>query len=278
MCHTSIPLESATDISGLVNVVTTTFSSANTQNGCNAWCTNNGGYTYSIFQPGLSGLLASCYCTDRSPQADYVVKGRDSAGNCDAGSYRLSYLKSNQYTFNTCATGSTLSGGPAAFATKDDASCFVRCAGYKYLSMTAQPNGDYVCVCGTILSQGPLAVCDKVPVQQLYNNVPVVSAVARRNARPAAGKRSLCPEPLTACKIPGLDAFECIDTSVEVESCGACVSGHMDASLDVKLGTGENCLAIEGVAMGGVSCQAGECVVSACKKNFVLEDGVCFPA
>ncbi|KAJ6604662.1 protein priA [Mycena vulgaris] len=75
-----------------------------------------------------------------------------------------------------------------------------------------------------------------------------------------AHKRSapLCPTGLDACPIPGLSAtdFECIDTAVELESCGGCAS----------LGHGEDCTAIKGA--WNVGCEQGRCAVYTCTFGF----------
>ncbi|KAJ6610899.1 hypothetical protein B0H10DRAFT_2058505 [Mycena sp. CBHHK59/15] len=74
--------------------------------------------------------------------------------------------------------------------------------------------------------------------------------------RNAAHKRSapLCPSGLDACPISGLNAndFECIDTTVELESCGGCAS----------LGQGQDCTAIKGA--WNVGCEQGRCAVYTC--------------
>jgi hypothetical protein len=60
---------------------------------------------------------------------------------------------------------------------------------------------------------------------------------------------SLCPSGLEACPLYGLIGgdYECIDTKVELESCGGCSS----------IGEGQDCAAIEGV--WNVGCENGTC-------------------
>ncbi|KAJ6519830.1 protein priA [Mycena sanguinolenta] len=78
----------------------------------------------------------------------------------------------------------------------------------------------------------------------------------KRHAR----KRSapLCPSGLDACPIPGgaVSDYECIDTAVELESCGGCAS----------LGQGQDCTAIPGV--WNVGCEQGRCAVYTCTFGF----------
>ncbi|KAJ7492607.1 protein priA [Mycena latifolia] len=79
----------------------------------------------------------------------------------------------------------------------------------------------------------------------------------------------LCPTGLDACPISGLSAtdFECIDTTVELESCGGCAS----------LGQGQDCTAIKGA--WNVGCEQGRCAVYTCTFGFKrAQDGQsCIP-
>lgn len=249
-------------------------------------CTKRG-FVYSFYKPGLLGLLSSCYCADgqQSPRADWVVRGTDPAGGCKGADFVSNYLPSDQYVFNSCATGSSVSGGPAAFTTTDDASCFTTCADYKYLTATPQADGSYSCQCGSSRVPGSPVTCDKGVATLYTNNAPLpptASKAARRNmiARELASrnaKRALCPAAQTACIIPGTDSFECLDTSVELETCGGCMHGVFDPPLDAEFPAGVDCTAMLGVSPSGVSCQAGKCVVSGCAKDHALQDGACMP-
>ncbi|KAJ7092739.1 hypothetical protein C8R44DRAFT_646700 [Mycena epipterygia] len=71
-------------------------------------------------------------------------------------------------------------------------------------------------------------------------------------------RATLCPTGLDACPIPGLSAtdFECVDTAVELESCGGCAS----------LGQGQDCTAIKGA--WNVGCEQGRCAVYTCTFGF----------
>ncbi|KAJ7103521.1 protein priA [Mycena belliarum] len=68
----------------------------------------------------------------------------------------------------------------------------------------------------------------------------------------------LCPNGLDACPISGLSAtdYECVDTAVELESCGGCAS----------LGQGQDCTAIKGA--WNVGCEQGRCAVYTCTFGF----------
>ncbi|KAJ6575126.1 hypothetical protein B0H19DRAFT_1254736 [Mycena capillaripes] len=79
----------------------------------------------------------------------------------------------------------------------------------------------------------------------------------RRNAG-KGGAAPLCPTGLDACPVAGLSAndYECIDTAVELESCGGCAS----------LGEGQDCTAIKGA--WNVGCEQGRCAVYTCTFGF----------
>ncbi|KAG2023489.1 hypothetical protein CC2G_001137 [Coprinopsis cinerea AmutBmut pab1-1] len=76
-------------------------------------------------------------------------------------------------------------------------------------------------------------------------------------------RESLCPRGLQACPIGGSGAedYECLDTLVELESCGGCASN----------GTGQDCTAIQGA--WNVGCEQGVCKVYTCASGFELADG-----
>jgi len=69
---------------------------------------------------------------------------------------------------------------------------------------------------------------------------------------------SLCPTGTDACPVGGLTGgdYECIDTTVELESCGGCAS----------IGEGQDCSAIPGA--WNVGCEQGRCAVYTCAAGF----------
>ncbi|GAA6047976.1 hypothetical protein JCM3770_006452 [Rhodotorula araucariae] len=74
--------------------------------------------------------------------------------------------------------------------------------------------------------------------------------------------RLLCPVGETACPIfPRMGTYECLDTRVELESCGGCTSK----------GAGEDCTAIRGAQ--GVTCESGACHVYTCQPGWALDAG-----
>ncbi|RPD65026.1 hypothetical protein L227DRAFT_276386 [Lentinus tigrinus ALCF2SS1-6] len=87
-------------------------------------------------------------------------------------------------------------------------------------------------------------------------------------------KRALCGEGLTACGIFGhssvsRDAWECINTATDLESCGGCAF-----PLDAFSPHGVDCTAIPGVT--DVSCMAGSCVVHRCAPGFIVSEDSTF--
>ncbi|KAI0785313.1 hypothetical protein BC629DRAFT_1288808 [Irpex lacteus] len=81
----------------------------------------------------------------------------------------------------------------------------------------------------------------------------------------AEEQRSLCPAGHTACGVFGFnsqDAWECIDTKSDLESCGGCT---VEFGRTPALGV--DCTAIPAVM--DVSCVAGRCAVQRCQPGFV---------
>lgn len=89
---------------------------------------------------------------------------------------------------------------------------------------------------------------------------------------------SLCPGGMAACTVPGIDgAYECLDTSSELESCGGCLHGQLysNGTLDYS-GPGSDCTAA-GAAMGAATCINGQCQVTHCQEGYELLEGYCLP-
>ncbi|KAK4331753.1 hypothetical protein RTBOTA2_001211 [Rhodotorula toruloides] len=92
------------------------------------------------------------------------------------------------------------------------------------------------------------------------------SARARTRARRSGdlARRNVCPSSHSACSVPGAKGFECIDTSSNIEQCGACASEG-----------GVDCTQIEGAA--AVGCVAGVCEIWSCAEGFTYNEakGAC---
>lgn len=89
---------------------------------------------------------------------------------------------------------------------------------------------------------------------------------------------SLCPNEMIACTVPGIDgAYECLDPSAELESCGGCLHGqlHNNGTLDYS-SPGSDCSASR-ASLGAATCTNGKCEYTACQKGYELLEGYCMP-
>ncbi|GAA5828394.1 hypothetical protein JCM11251_006225 [Rhodosporidiobolus azoricus] len=94
------------------------------------------------------------------------------------------------------------------------------------------------------------------------------SGGARQRRNLASHKRSLCPASHSACSVPGSSkGFECIDTSSNIEQCGACATSG-----------GVDCSSLPGVE--AVGCVAGVCEIWSCADGhqYDAEAGACVAA
>lgn len=158
--------------------------------------------------------------------------------------------------------------------------------GYNYVSLKATgnyqsfgntPEKSWTCQCGSAMASGETAGGCHPQTAFVYRHIQAApSGVARkRKLRADAERASLghCPRGLHACAIPGAEhTYECLDTSTELESCGGCSSGYFD---NVNGTIGTDCSRIDGVALGGVSCDRGHCQVTHCRKGYRLKHGQC---
>ncbi|EGU12710.1 Glycoprotein gp2 [Rhodotorula toruloides ATCC 204091] len=71
-------------------------------------------------------------------------------------------------------------------------------------------------------------------------------------------KRNACPASHTACRIEGQRGFECIDTSSNIEQCGACATEG-----------GVDCTGLPGVE--AVGCVAGVCEIWSCQDGYTWD-------
>ncbi|KAF8973936.1 hypothetical protein BDZ97DRAFT_408143 [Flammula alnicola] len=72
-------------------------------------------------------------------------------------------------------------------------------------------------------------------------------------------RTTLCPSGLDACPVSTLSGdYECLDTAIELESCGGCTT----------MGKGQDCTKIEGA--WNVGCDQGSCIVYSCAGGFRL--------
>ncbi|WVQ85072.1 hypothetical protein IAT38_007236 [Cryptococcus sp. DSM 104549] len=80
---------------------------------------------------------------------------------------------------------------------------------------------------------------------------------------------SLCPSPLTACAVAGdATSYECLDTTVELDSCGGCVNGVFGSGSTAVSGT--DCTSLTGVASNAVACWQSKCRAFRCADGYKL--------
>ncbi|GAA5939869.1 uncharacterized protein JCM15063_004330 [Sporobolomyces koalae] len=101
----------------------------------------------------------------------------------------------------------------------------------------------------TQTSTGQALTCDKSTLTCALAAVPSGRARERRNV----AKRNVCPASHEACSVEG--GFECVDTTSNIEQCGACAGAG-----------GVDCTQIEGA--GSVACVAGTCEIWSCAEGF----------
>ncbi|KAI0094517.1 hypothetical protein BDY19DRAFT_988352 [Irpex rosettiformis] len=137
-----------------------------------------------------------------------------------------------------------------------------------------QPNS-CICPAGKIICNG-LCVESATGVNACPSSTPIVTLTPERKReleeRKVRGKCDKSGKGWKACGVwgsgsqkNGEEAWECVDTKRDVESCGGCIVpfGH-------NLATGVDCTAIPGVM--DVSCAAGSCKISACQSGYRLSE------
>ncbi|GAA5864078.1 hypothetical protein JCM8547_005128 [Rhodosporidiobolus lusitaniae] len=112
--------------------------------------------------------------------------------------------------------------------------------------------------CGIPTGEVGSLFCDTslaAPVCRVVTGPAPTGARARSRRDNVHRARSLCPASHSACKVQGGNGFECIDTTSNLEQCGACASSG-----------GVDCTALAGVS--SVGCVAGVCEIWACAEGF----------
>ncbi|GJN88221.1 hypothetical protein Rhopal_001186-T1 [Rhodotorula paludigena] len=215
-----------------------------------------------------------------------VSNDRDNCGRCGQkcnidGALGTTCKQGKCYA-TACKNGYSLSDG---WCKKTDTTCDVNNCGYIGNACQFYPSGAKgICEnskCKTTECPSDYTLTDGVCVKQTASQR---AKVYKRNIEVAATqaqRKSLCPgKNEEACPILGsstYDAavehhfkastqfsgvmlgaggFECLDTTVALDSCGGCAS----------TGEGTDCTKIRGAA--GVGCEAGKCVVFSCEQGW----------
>ncbi|OCF37749.1 hypothetical protein I316_00876 [Kwoniella heveanensis BCC8398] len=267
----------------------------------NAVCQTNcrtAGFAYSYY---VSGLLTgnNCYCSSASAYlaaSAYVLPAGGiltSDTTCIAALQASATALDTTFTFQNCVgtlTGVTVnlvSGTILGGSIVDSpTACFQQCRNDLQAYVipivpsvtTVLPS--YGCVCNPS-GQGTSILCG---VGQFYRFTHAASASgqARRRLQEAmtisegARRKSFCPAGLTSCNVQGVpDAWECVDPSADLESCGGCTHGDYTQQGLNGTATGVDCTSLPGVRMGGSTCTNGKCEIFSCRRNWTLKDGRC---
>ncbi|WVQ65348.1 uncharacterized protein L199_003524 [Kwoniella botswanensis] len=226
-----------------------------------------------------------CFCTASYPTHGYRVNGDFST--CISEGNSALYIDSTTFDFDHCSTAFITS-----FNDQDSTQystvtgvvgCLNQCSTSRYAVFSYDnTKGSYVCACGDDISEDTPETCGSDSAL-IYSHPAgaAASGLARRSAREAlrrsrqAALIQTCPKGLTACVIPGLegtDAWECVDTQNDLESCGGCLHGSYKNSTTA---VGQSCQNQKGIKLGGTTCQAGKCVNYGCASAYRLVDGDC---
>nr|XP_031862225.1 uncharacterized protein CI109_002190 [Kwoniella shandongensis]KAA5529297.1 hypothetical protein CI109_002190 [Kwoniella shandongensis] len=220
-----------------------------------------------------------CYCTFEPPTAATLVAPQNSpAGSeCDTNQFQA-FVTRSSYSFEGCYSG--FSSDETTYVpqgvTDDVEGCLQLCISYTYSIYTPSKYSSY-CLCGNdnfAPSTGAVCAAETYFIYSHTPNTAYNSQFAKRQLRErlvrdeAATRRAICPGGMKACNVAGVtDAFECINTHSELESCGGCLYGDFN-SIDAS--NGVDCAALPGVARGGVTCTSGACQAFACKTGYSL--------
>ncbi|GMK53775.1 hypothetical protein CspeluHIS016_0103610 [Cutaneotrichosporon spelunceum] len=269
-------------LTGVVNILLTAGSAADSYTGCPTYCQGTMGTKYSVYQPGLFGLLSNCYCTNIQPTSDHAVAGTNSNGACNGGTYQVNYLgpPANILDFTGCTTGGVPGpGSPASFTTPNADQCFTTCQTYKYLILVPSSGPSFTCQCASFLTPGSAATCN-VGVQNIYNNAAIAPSGGARRRRDHEMQERIakyngpCIPPYETCMVPNEEhGWECIDTSIHLESCGGCLHGFFGQPN--RNASGVDCTI--GAHRHGAGCAGGVCTHWRCAPGWVLEGTRCVP-
>ncbi|WWC72918.1 uncharacterized protein I206_106882 [Kwoniella pini CBS 10737] len=230
----------------------------------------------------------SCVCSAVAPAQSKIIQGSDNTGTCPSTAYRASKLVTT-FQFNGCSPSANPSSDQS-FMVSSPGECFSSCASSGQAAFSPRSNtADTQLYCLCAPSNDVFSPTDDSRTCGyssffLYNHNAASSAsgIARRQMREKLhsirrqnSKPNFCPRNMKACNIPNSIAYECIDTTSELESCGGCMFGEYGDLHEIATGT--DCSAMRGAILGGTTCQDSACQALACKKGFALLRGVCTP-
>ncbi|WVQ83625.1 hypothetical protein IAT38_005766 [Cryptococcus sp. DSM 104549] len=254
---------------------------------CQRLCAfNSNQYRYSAVVLAANADSQTCYCTDGEPpiSGSGYTASTSASGDCATGSAPVTDLTTD-YTFSSCL--SALSTDATDLGVVSSVSeCFTSCNANTFAIVSPISSG-FSCFCGDNAPSGTSSTCD-LNAYFVYSHTadPSASQLRRRKVKEARAvemrkreENQFCPEGLTACLVgPGETAYECMDTKVELESCGGCTYGVWgNTTLNVPSPVGIDCSALPGVSLSGSTCQDSHCTIIACDDDWALQDGACVP-
>ncbi|WVW85014.1 hypothetical protein I302_107050 [Kwoniella bestiolae CBS 10118] len=263
-CSQSYPYQDASN-----SFPSGSFSSATD---CAAQC---GGYTYSyLFYYG------QCVCSNTGPSATSLTDGDEDT--CAQRSSISVNIVSTTFDSTTCYSDQDFAAAdfPGLYPITDPKQCLNSCANDRLAVLQSEDSAGWYCGCASSTDSTPVSCTDTSLFVFNHPAGATASGLARRNAREAVAQAkrdrifNVCPGGMTACLVPGLEkneAWECIDTQNDMESCGGCLHGTFN---NATTAVGVSC-AKPGVKLGAATCAAGKCLISECKDGFKLVDSQC---
>ncbi|KAK6906652.1 hypothetical protein I204_00537 [Kwoniella mangroviensis CBS 8886] len=260
------------------NIPTASGSTTGTDvTGCISYCSSQSS-PYAFY----SNADGSCTCSSSGAALSAYEASQDSVGSCAADQASAWYINTN-YAFDSCGDSVTnANGGRTSFVASAEA-CLSGCT--TATAVFGRLAGSYMCTCASQTTNDAPNACQGGQAGSglyLYTLSSVEpTGVARRQLkerlrRAQAIQHQYCPAGLTACLIGSdREAFECVDTRADLESCGGCLGGLYGPTTRNATSTGVDCSALPNVALGGVTCTRGHCEVSACKYGYALVNKEC---
>ncbi|WVF67179.1 hypothetical protein IAT40_001926 [Kwoniella sp. CBS 6097] len=283
--------------SSFAPTVTQTTPFAESSTDCAGYCYNVGGgpYTYAYYMQGAElrkrQNQPQCVCSNEAPAASLYVVSPDTTGGANCANTQFTMRTSaSTYTFDGCYNDVNLQSADTNTVSMTPFSnpqqCLAFCKAYDVVSFVPF-SGGFQCACSGTTAEFQRETPQACGPGSFYFAIheagtAVSSQFAKRQAKERLMKtrsqrEALCPNSLTACRVPGAfaDSFECIDTTAELESCGGCSQGFFNDREAANAALGVDCTSLPGVAKGAVTCTAGVCEAFACRPGYTLTNGVC---
>ncbi|WWD01610.1 hypothetical protein V866_008555 [Kwoniella sp. B9012] len=246
---------------------------------CLAICrSENRVYTYQLDALATGGVTFTrrCACTDKAP--DY----RHMAGEIchpDAIDLYGVWKAHSTWSYDACYRSPGSPGGSAQQIDNIE-DCFSMCSDSRYATLSLTRVGSEAegyCTCYNTADPWndlPLSGCAYGDWYVYTRSTTPSGFVKRHRSSGEKDREEYCPAGLTACNIPGLreEDHECIDISMDPESCGGCLHGEFRRQ---KSSTGVDCTALPGKLPSDISCHHGKCIASICETDFRLREGGC---